>query len=289
MEGTNANAEKTKRLGVAVSWALPVAIVVFLLVRGVRPKPFFTLTDSAPWAWEITTMGFMLKVAHDQKESVKDFYWAHAVLTTALAAFGGGFLAPLLVAHSPVPLVEETYFWMVILAWYMTHHIPFVSDLLNTTMKSTPGKVVFTILFAIFKTNQIVGGCEIGAQAVREEELLPNSRYFHVAFAAPLLCGFLSGCGGGLVLYYEKGLSEGQWAIRASFFAPVLYYGATRLAEIDKLDAKMAICALRVLGDLLPAPRERMIGNVTAFGYQITGIRRGTPGQEAASSSKSKV
>merc|ERR1740129_1536026 len=77
-----------------------------------------------------------MKIAQDNRAQTEGFYWVKGLTVTAIAAFGGGFLAPLLVAHSPVPLMEETYLWMVVAAWYATHHLGFFSRFLTEMMRS---------------------------------------------------------------------------------------------------------------------------------------------------------
>jgi len=259
-----------------VAVGLILAILAYLVSQNVQLRAVMTFTEKETWAWEITAMGYMLKIAQDNREQVKEFYWAKALTTTAIAAFGGGFIAPLLVGHNPVPLQEETYFWMLVLAWYVTHFVPFFSQFLAEVMKSPAGKALFTVLFGIFKTNQIVGGLELGAKAVVVEECLPPSRFFAVPIAAPLLCGFFGGCGGAF-LPFSKGLapiSEGKvWNIRAAFLAPLMYYVATRLGGWDPLNAKMGICLFRIYGDLFPVPRDFAVGMTTKLAYCGTNLR----------------
>merc|ERR1719445_3044044 len=100
-------------------------------------------------------------------------------------------------------------------------------------VRSGPGNVMFTAFFGIFKTQQIVGGIELAAKAVAAETLLPHSKYFPFPLAAPLLCGFLGGCGGAFLPFTQelKPIEEGKvWNVRAAFFATVVYIGATRFA-----------------------------------------------------------
>jgi len=253
-----------------------VVIAAFLLHQGIKPKPFLTFTDKAPWVWELITMGFMLKVAQDVREQVAGFFWPKALATTAIAAFGGGFLAPLIVGHVPVPLREETYFWFLVFAWYVTHHVPLVSAKWCEVARSPSGSKVLAVLFGIFKTNQIVGAIEVAAKAVDHEHLMPHSRYFFVPCAGPLVCGFLGGCGGAF-LPFDKGLrpiEEGkQWPVSASFFATVVYYFATRWLHIEMLDAKMVICILRIIGDLFPSARSHVMEAITGTLYAGTNVR----------------
>jgi len=258
------------------SWALAGSVTAYLGLKGMGIKPILTLTDRTSWAWEITAFCFFLKVAQDNKDKVAGFYWAKALVTTAIAAFGGGFLAPLIVARTPVPLREETFTWMLVVAWYVTHHVPFVSDFLTAMMSSPAASVMFKVFFNIFKTQQMVGSLELAAKAIAAEELLPHSAYFPVAIIAPLVCGFLGGCGG-MFLPTSTGLKpieEGKvWNVRAAFFCPIIYYAATRFCGYAELDAKMGICLFRMAGDLFPTPRDAAIGAGTAFVYSKTSLR----------------
>jgi len=208
---------------------------------------------------------------------VAGLYWAKQLVQTAIAAFGGGFLAPMVVAHNPVPLMEESYLWMVVVAWYLVHNVPVLSDALAAVMQTGPGKLLFTVFFGVFKTNQIVGAVELAVKALDAEELIPHSRYFEVPIVGPLLCGFLGGCGGAF-LPLAQGLApieEGKnWSIRASFLAPCIYYGATRGFGADPIAAKMSICLMRIVGDLLPAPRDEAFDAVASAVYAGTGVRR---------------
>lgn len=250
-------------------WLTVIACSAFLWAQGANFRAFVTMTDEAPYTWELTAFAYFLKVAQDNKEKVRDLYWAHAVVTVAIAAFGGGFLAPMFVCHCPVPLMEETFLWMVVLAWYITNHVPKVSGPLEILFSSVPGRVLFSVLFAIFKTQQIVGGIELADNAVRGEELEVSSRYFHTTpWAAPILCGFLSGCGGAF-LPFDQGLKPiaqgGQWPVRSAFFAACGYYVATRPCGVSKLDAKMWATILRAFGEFFPIWRDRLVDPVTAL------------------------
>jgi len=259
-----------------IALALGVFILALYVWAEVGPRAVLTFTEKRAWAWEITAFGYMMKIAQDNRAQVEGFYWVKGLTVTAIAAFGGGFLAPLVVAHSPVPLMEETYLWMVVLAWYIVHYVPIMSGFLTELMRSPSGKVLFTVLFGIFKTNQIVGAIELSVKAVAAEHLLPGSRYFKTPIMAPILCGFLGGCGGAF-LPFNKALApieEGKnWNIRAAFFAPIIYYAATRGFGVDPLNAKMAICLLRVAGDLFPTPREKGVDGMTNLVYTATGVR----------------
>jgi hypothetical protein len=258
------------------AWALAGSVAAYLGMCGTGLKPTLTLTDRTSWAWEITAFCFFLKVAQDNKEKVADLYWAKALVVTGIAAFGGGFLAPLLVARTPVPLREETFTWMLVVAWYVTHHLPVVSDFLTAMMSSPVASVMFKVFFNIFKTQQMVGSLELAANAIAAEKLLPHSAYFPVAIAAPLVCGFLGGCGG-MFLPASTGLKpieEGKvWNVRAAFFCPLIYFSATRFCGYESLDAKIGICLLRMAGDLFPAPRDRLIGAGSAWVYSSTSLR----------------
>lgn len=250
----------------ALTLAFVGAFCAYLYFQTVHAKPFLTMTSKVPWVWEMTGFGYFYKVAQDNKEQVKDFYWAKSVVMTAIAAFGGGFLAPLIVCHNPVPLMEETFLWMVVGAWYIVHNAPMINAPLEALYQSVPGRALFVVLFAIFKTNQITGGIELADTAIIAENLVNHSRYFNIPMAAPLICGFLSGCGGAF-LPFEKGLrpiAEGkQWPVRSSFFATVFYYFATRYFGWAKLDAKLCCCLFRAWGDMFPSARDTCLNPAT--------------------------
>mmetsp|Transcript_6010 Transcript_6010/g.14331 ORF Transcript_6010/g.14331 Transcript_6010/m.14331 type:complete len:288 (-) Transcript_6010:163-1026(-) len=259
-----------------VGMAFAVAVLAFLIYQGAQLKPFLTLTDKAPWVWDLTVMGFMLKVAQDTREQVSGFFWPKALTVTAIAAFGGGFLAPLVVAHCPVPLREETFVWFLVFSWYVTHHVPFLSAKWCEIATSKPGWLVLTICFGVFKTQQIFGSIELAAKAIDHEPLMPHSRYFFVPCAGPLLCGFLGGCGGAF-LPFDKGLrpiEEGkQWPVSMAFFSTVIYYFSTRWLRVPQLDAKLLICVLRIAGDLFPSTRSKIVEAITSSLYAGTNVR----------------
>jgi hypothetical protein len=217
-----------------------------------------------------------MKVAQDNKEKVAGFYWAKALVATGIAAFGGGFLAPLLVGHTPVPLMEETFTWMCVATWYITHHVPGISDFLTAMMKTPVAWAMFTFFFNIFKTQQMVGNLELAAKAVKAEDLLPQSAYFPFAIAGPLICGFFGGCGGAFLPFTNglKPIEEGKtWNVRAAFFCPLIYFVATRWLGVEMLNAKMGICLFRLAGDLFPKPRDLVMNNVTKGLYAGTNVR----------------
>jgi len=258
------------------SWALAGSVTAYLWLKGTGVKPILTLTDRTSWAWEITAFCFFMKVAQDNKAKVADLYWAHALVATGIAAFGGGFLAPLLVGHTPVPIMEETFVWMLVTAWYFTHHIPVVSVYLTEVMSSPAASAMFKVFFNIFKTQQMVGSLELAAKAVAAEALVPQSAYFSYPVAGPLICGFLGGCGG-MFLPASTGLKpieEGKtWNVRAAFFCPIIYFAATRFCGCDPLNAKLGICLLRMAGDLFPGPRDALIEAGTTVIYKGTKLR----------------
>lgn len=268
MQGGRGAPARLRPLACAKSFlalAIVVSFLMYAVVRGIKLsrtmhweevkqwtmdlKPFLTHTSKVPWVWELTSFGYFYKVAQDNKEQVKGWYWAQGLATTAIAAFGGGFLAPLIVCHNPFPFMEESYFWMVIVAWYIVHNAPVLNSLFEVLWNSGPGWCLFAVCFAVFKTDQIVGGIELAENAIRAEELVPHSRYFQTPLAAPFICGFLSGCGGAF-LPFQKGLrpiAEGKsWPVRCSFFATVAYLASTRFLGMNKLDMKMYCTIFRM-------------------------------------------
>mmetsp|Transcript_87229 Transcript_87229/g.157117 ORF Transcript_87229/g.157117 Transcript_87229/m.157117 type:complete len:316 (+) Transcript_87229:91-1038(+) len=256
---------------------LAVLCLALLAYEGASPKPFLTLTDKAPWAWEVIVLGYMLKCAQDVREQVEGFYWAKSLVVTGIAAFGGGFLSPMIVGHCPPPLREETFLWACVFSWYVTHYVPYVSASWKDLSRTRAMQLLLTVLFGIFKTQQIVGLIELAAKAIAEENLIPQSRYFSIPCAAPILCGFLGGCGGAF-LPLTKGLlpiEQGkQWPVTASFVATVFYYVSTRHLGVDALNAKLGICLFRILGDIFPAQRVQIYEAASPVLYRLSNLKR---------------
>jgi len=261
-----------------IAIALASLTISHVIYHGTGLKQFLTMTDKTSWAWEITAMGYMLKTANDNRPKVAGCYWAKALVMNGIASFGGGFIGPLAVACTPAPFMEETFVWMVVVAWYLTQHIPAFGDVLSDVIKTPIGFVLFSAFWGIFRTNQIVGVMELGAKAVAEETLMPHSRYFSVPIAAPLVCGWLAGFGGSF-LPFTNGLQSIEeskgWPVRSAVLMPIVYLTVTRLFAWQLLDAKLLICLLRVVGDTLPARRrDRTMSNVTSCLYRITNVRQ---------------
>jgi len=268
--------KQQKEPATALGGAFAALVIAYLMYHRAQPYSFLTFTDKSGIIWELTVLGFMLKVGQDVRQQVAGMYWAKALISTALAAFGGGFLAPIMVGHCPIPLREETFAWIMVFAWYVTHHIPVVSATWCRIAQSGPGWVVISICFAIFKTQQIVGGIELAANAIDAEALEPHSRHFWSPTAGPFLCGFLSGCGGAFMPFDKalKPLDAGKnWSVQSSFLFTLVYFGATRWFSIAALDAKLAICLMRIFGDLFPKPRMLIMTHLTGIFYMTTNVR----------------
>jgi uncharacterized membrane protein YeiH len=268
--------KQKKEPATALGLAFVVLVIAYLIYHQAQPYSFLTFSDKSGLIWELTVLGFMLKVGQDVRAQVAGMYWAKALISTALAAFGGGFLAPIMTGHCPIPLREETFAWIMVFSWYVTHHIPVLSVTWCRIAQSGPGWVVLTVCFAIFKTQQIVGGIELTTSAIDHEELEPHSRHFWHPAAGPIVCGFLSGCGGAFMPFDKalKPLEAGKnWSVQSSLIATLVYFGATRWFHIAALDAKLAICLMRIFGDLFPKPRSWIMTHLTGIFYISTNVR----------------
>jgi len=74
---------------------------------------------------------------------------------------------------------------------------------------------------------------------------------------------------------FSKGLdpiTKGKvFPVTMAFYGTVFYVVATRLLAWDKLNAKMALAVVRVIGELLPAQREKALGVVRAS-YKVLAL-----------------
>jgi len=256
----------------AADVTIPAIVVVVayagsLIYHGATFKEFFTFTNKSDYVFLATMAVHMLKCCNDARGAVKGVYWPVGLVSCGAAAMGGGFLAPLMVGRSPVVFLEETLFWMLIAAWYVTYHMPVVSDQWAKLTQSKPVSMLLLFVFGVFRTHQQVACIEIGAQAAALEDVGPKPRFFSEPYAALLICGFLGGCGG-MFIPFSKGLEpimKGKvFPVTMAFYGTIFYVVATRLLAWDKLTAKMALAVVRVISELLPAPREKVLGAVRA-------------------------
>jgi len=253
---------------------LVVAYVGSLVYKGATAKEFFTFTNKSDYVFLATMAVHMLKCCNDVRPAVKGVYWPVGLVACAAAAMGGGFLAPLLVGRSPVVFLEETLFWTLVAAWYFTYHVPAVSDFWAKLTATKPVSLLLLFVFGVFRTHQQVACIEIGAQAASLEDVGPKPRFFSEPYAALLMCGFLGGCGG-MFIPFSKGLAPIQsgknFPVTMAFYGTVFYVATTRLLGWDKLTAKMTLAVIRVIGELLPDKREKVLG-VVRTSYKVLAL-----------------
>lgn len=261
-----------------VPGAILVAAYAISLVRaGASTKEFLTFTNKSDYVFLATMAVHMLKCCNDVRAQVKDVYWPVGLVTCACAAMGGGFLAPLMVGRSPVVFLEETLFWTLLIAWYVTYHAPVISDVWAKLTATKPVSLLLLFIFGVFRTHQQVACIEIGAQAAAMEDVGPKPRFFSEPYAAPLICGFLGGCGG-MFLPFSNGwtpISSGKkFPMSMAFKGTILYLLATRFLGWDKLNAKMALAVVRATCELLPEQREKVLG-IVRTSYKVLPLPEG--------------
>jgi uncharacterized membrane protein YeiH len=261
--------------------AIVAAYAGSLIYHGATVKEFFTFTNKSDYVFLATMAVHMLKCCNDAnvRGASKSVYWPVGLVFCGAAAMGGGFLAPLMVGRSPVVFLEETLFWMLVAAWYVTYHMPVVSDKWANLAQSKPMSMLLLFVFGVFRTHQQVACIEIGAQAAALEDVGPKPRFFSEPYAALLVCGFLGGCGG-MFIPFSKGLdpiSKGKnFPVTMAFYGTIFYVVATRVLAWDKLNAKMALAVVRVIGELLPAQRDTALAVVRPV-YKVLRLPEATP------------
>lgn len=261
------------------SMALPaVAVVVAYLAslayHGATVKEFLTFTNRSDYVFLATMAVHMLKCCNDVRGAAKGVYWPIGLVSCGAAAFGGGFLAPLMVGRSPVVFLEETLFWSLIVAWYVTYHCPLVSDMWAKLSETKVVNLLMLFVFGVFRTHQQVACIEIGAQAAAMEDVGPKPRFFSEPYAALLVCGFLGGCGG-MFLPLNKGwepiTSGRKFPMTMAFYGTIFYVIATRPLGYDKLSVKMAMAVVRAICEMLPEQREKALGAVRSS-YRVLAL-----------------
>jgi uncharacterized membrane protein YeiH len=256
-----------------------VAYVFSLLYSGATAKEFLTFTNKSDYVFLATMAVHMLKCCNDVRGQVtKDVYWPIGLVSCGAAAFGGGFLAPLIVGRSPVVFLEETLFWSLIAAWYVTYHCTVVSDMWAKMTATKPVNLLMLFVFCVFRTHQQIACIEIGAQAASLEDVGPKPRFFSEPYAALMVCGFLGGCGG-MFLPLSKGwepiTSGRKFPMTWAFCGTIFYIIATRPLGWDKLNVKMCMALVRAACELLPEQREKALGAVRSS-YKVLALPEAT-------------
>ena len=88
------------------------------------------------------------------KDSVKNkkvYYWLHSFFLVLFTAFGGGFLAPMLMGKTSLPIHNDIIIPITIVTWYFVFNIPGVCDFL--TWK--PVKTIWSIFLGLFRTHAV--------------------------------------------------------------------------------------------------------------------------------------
>jgi len=251
--------------------ALVVGVIAsFVAAEGVKPAAFLRFQHKSDYVFLTMVIGHMLKTANDApvRKVVPTLYWPIGMIMCGIAAFGGGFLAPLTVARCPAPLLEETMIWTCMFSWYVTYHMPVVSVKWAELAATWPVQKMLLVIFAVFRTHQQIGCIEIAdAGAIDAQGAMngPTPRFITTPYASMLICGFLGGCGGSF-LPFDKGLSAlGQgrnFPVTFSLFSTVYYIVATRMLGVEHLDAKMYMAFTRLLCELFPGPREMVFAPI---------------------------
>ena len=87
-------------------------------------------------------------------ESVKNkkvYYWLHSLFLVLFTAFGGGFLAPMLMGKTSLPIHNDIIIPITIVTWYFVFNVPGVCDFL--TWK--PVKTIWCIFLGLFRTHAV--------------------------------------------------------------------------------------------------------------------------------------
>ena len=165
---------------------------------------------------------------------------------TALWAFGGGIIVPLLVGHNdyyPFPLKDEYAVPILILAYSIHRWFGLIRNLISVR----PIRVLLLCTFECARCYMALNWLNVAAKTI------PASR-FNVPIVGPLICGTIASCGGPILMngmhFFKHGLS---YAILTGFSVMCLYLGTVYVAPIYnplyKLTEKQAhgVCAVLLI------------------------------------------
>lgn len=151
----------------------------------------------APYAWPLTALAFMARAADQlvDDHQARDLHCVHSLVLTAIVAFGGGIIGPLLSGRAQVYCVEESFIWMLLFIWTLTHR---TGGRWTRLYRATPAlEFLCTALAQAFRVHMIINFCKMGDDAFRNCPFT-TSRYFDNSSArtlGPILCGALAGSG----------------------------------------------------------------------------------------------
>ena len=131
----------------------------------------------APYAWPLTVLAFMARAADQlvDDHQARGLNSAHSLMLTAIVAFGGGIIGPLLSGRAQVYCVEETFMWMLLFIWTLTHR---TGGRWTRLYRRTPAlEFLCTVLSQVFRVHMIINFCKMGDEAFRTCPFTA-SRYF---------------------------------------------------------------------------------------------------------------
>jgi len=153
--------------------------------------------------------------------------YLHGLVYTALSAFGGGIIVPLLVGHNdyyPFPLKDEFAVPILILAYSSNRWLPFLRKVISIPLI----QLVLILAFECARCFMALNWLKVAV------ETIPASR-FKVPVVGPLICGTIGSCGGAF-LPFEKGLKAIEdgvtYWILSGFTVMWLYLGTVHVAPI---------------------------------------------------------
>jgi len=168
----------------------------------------------------------------------------HGAVYTALSAFGGGIIVPVLVGHDgyyPFPLANDLALALIITAYILVRYVHSVRSSLSHTWIQG----VMVTGFEAARTLMLLNWLKVASKTI------PSS-YFKVPIVGPILCGTIGGCGGAF-LPFEKGLGAlkdgAPYTLVSAFLASVFFHFSVNVAPayapvyaVSELEAH-AICA----------------------------------------------
>ena len=145
-------------------------------------------------------------------------YWLYSYFMVLLTAFGGGWVAPLLIGKPALPVANDLVLPLTLVAWYLTYMDVGVASLLNVL----PVKLVWTVFLGLFRTHSVCNMVAVAAGALKAGPYYPS-----VPLVGPIVVGTVLGSMGQF-LPFTKGLTAVEsgtpWPIQAAFMTSAFYH-----------------------------------------------------------------
>ncbi len=209
-------------------------------------------------------------------------FWLHSLVLSVISTFGGGFIAPMLIAKPAQALNNDVIMFCCVAAWFVVHYCRG-----HQWLQLLPIKMFWMCFLGIFRSNAVTN------IVATSNSIFAKSAYYPTPLFGPIITGTVLG-GMGQFLPFDKGLvaiSKGTpWNIQGAFYTASFYHFMVNdkegfigqafrsvLGEHAPSTVVMMIAAMQVLQLELHAlctPEANLFAPIHAVLYAIIPVNR---------------